>query len=224
MKKASLLIIILLSLFKTEAQQKPAIRLNLFSSYVFNDAVDSYFDPQRYYRGRINGGFMWGVNTELMIHDDYGLHLTYLRMDTKAPITYLNNFANPKFKEFDLGINYILAGGNRYMEASDKIEFYGGAAGGIAIFSIKNPEPGGQSSLTKFAWNIELGTNIWLAPAVGVKFNTCLLSPVQAFGGGAYFGTGGSGAGITTYSSVFQFGLGGGLVFKIAPHLKTTKK
>lgn len=224
MKKASTLIIILFTLFHSNAQQKPEIRFNAFSSYVFRDAVDSYFDAQRYYRGRINGGFMWGANTELMIRNDYGIHLTYLRMDTKAPITYLNNFNNPKFKEFDLGINYIMLGGNRYMEAADNIELYGGVAGGLAIFSIKNPEPGGESSLTKFAWNAELGTNFWVTPSVALKINARLLSPVQAFGGGAYFGTGGNGVGLNTYSSVFQFGLGGGLVFKLSPANKPQKK
>jgi hypothetical protein len=30
-----------------------------------------------------------------------------------------------------------------------------------------------------------------------------------------YFGTGGAGAGLSSYSSMLQFGLGGGLVFKL---------
>ena len=34
-------------------------------------------------------------------------------------------------------------------------------------------------------------------------------------GGGLYFGTGGAGAGVSTYSSYYQFNLGGGLVFKL---------
>jgi hypothetical protein len=41
-----------------------------------------------------------------------------------------------------------------------------------------------------------------------------LQSAVQAFGGGLFVGTGGVGAGVNSYSTIMQFGLGGGLVFK----------
>ena len=37
----------------------------------------------------------------------------------------------------------------------------------------------------------------------------------QGFGGGAYFGTGGAGFALSSYSSIYQFGLGGGLTFKL---------
>jgi hypothetical protein len=40
------------------------------------------------------------------------------------------------------------------------------------------------------------------------------MSAVQSAGGGLYFGTGGGGAGVSTYSSMYQFGLGGGLAFQ----------
>ncbi len=33
--------------------------------------------------------------------------------------------------------------------------------------------------------------------------------------GGFYFGTGGVGAGVSSYSTMYQFGVGGGLVFKL---------
>jgi hypothetical protein len=42
-----------------------------------------------------------------------------------------------------------------------------------------------------------------------------LLSAVQSVGGGFFFGTGGSGAAVTANSSMYQFELGGGLVFKM---------
>ena len=42
-----------------------------------------------------------------------------------------------------------------------------------------------------------------------------LFSATQAFGGGLYFGTGGIGAGLSSYSSMYQFGLEGGLVFRL---------
>jgi len=42
-----------------------------------------------------------------------------------------------------------------------------------------------------------------------------LLSAVQSLGGSFYFGTGGSGAGVSAYSTMYQWGLGGGLTLKL---------
>jgi len=50
---------------------------------------------------------------------------------------------------------------------------------------------------------------------VGIKLQAEVISAVQGAGGGFYFGSGGSGAGISTYSSMYQWSLGGGLSFKI---------
>ena len=49
------------------------------------------------------------------------------------------------------------------------------------------------------------------------------MSAVQGAGGGLYFGTGGGGVGVSTYSSMYQFGLGGGLTFALGGGTKTAK-
>jgi hypothetical protein len=85
----------------------------------------------------------------------------------------------------------------------------------MAIFNIKNPETGRSDTKTKFAWGAKLGLNIWASDNVGIKMQAGLLSAVQAAGGGFYFGTGGGGAGISTYSTFYQFNIGGGLTFRM---------
>src|SRR5688572_8858132 len=82
------------------------IRLNLYSAYLFDDNVDSYYDPSSYFEGTIEGGFQWGIGIEYMVHATKGIELKYLRQDTKAPMNYYDNGA--KSKEFELAINYIL--------------------------------------------------------------------------------------------------------------------
>jgi hypothetical protein len=42
-----------------------------------------------------------------------------------------------------------------------------------------------------------------------------LQSAVQSMGGGFFIGTGGVSAGVSSFSSLMQFGLGTGLVFKL---------
>ena len=96
-----------------------------------------------------------------------------------------------------------------------KAEPFGGFMLGMAIINADNPETDYSNNATKFAWGARLGANIWASERVGVKLQMQFLSVPQAAGGGLYFGTGGAGVGVTTYSSIFQFALGGGLTFKL---------
>ncbi|ULQ54074.1 outer membrane beta-barrel protein [Flavihumibacter fluvii] len=189
------------------------VRVNAYTAYVFDDKIDSYYDANSYYEGTIKGGFQWGVGLEYMLDRTKGIELKYLRQDTKAPMTYYRE--GVKEKTFDVAVNYILLGGSNYFETSSgKFEPYLGFGLGCAIIDVSNPD-GGSGSSTKFAWDIKGGSNIWLNEKIGIKLQVELLSAVQSAGGGLYFGTGGASAGLSSYSSMLQFGMGGGLVFKM---------
>jgi hypothetical protein len=212
MKSLFLSLVLVLLIAGVANAQK--IRFNGYTAYVFDDRVDSYYDATNYYDGKIQGGFQWGVGLEYLVHETKGIELRYLRQDTKAPMNYYQD--GIQFSEFDLGLNYILLGGSNYFKlANEMVEPYFGAGIGLAIFSIKNPDNGRSSSAEKFAWNLKAGTNIWVTERVGIKLHAEVVSAVQSAGGGFYFGTGGSGAGISTYSSMYQWSLGGGLSFKL---------
>ena len=198
--------------------QNNSVRLNAYGSYVFDDKIDSYYSNTSYYNGKIKGGFMWGGGLEFRFHDYYGLELMYQRLDTHAPIEYYDNSGiNPGVKTTNMkvGINYILAGGARSMHPNAKTEPYGGFLLGMAIIDSKNTETDQSASATKFALGARIGVNIWASERVGIKLQTQLLSVPQGAGGGIYFGTGGAGVGVSTYSSMLQFVLGGGLTFKL---------
>jgi hypothetical protein len=207
MKK--LLIVCLLSgFYSTQAQN---VRLNGYAMYVFDDKVDNYATSSSYFNAKIKGGLQWGAGLEYMVQEVNGIELIYLRQDTKAPVTYWDN--GDKSGEFDLAINWLMLAFNRYQRFSnEKIEGYGGLELGAAFFDVTNPNTGDSRNATKFAWGIRLGLNIYASEKFGIKLQTGLTSAVQGVGGGLYFGTGGAGAGATTYSSMLQFGLGGGIV------------
>lgn len=189
------------------------IRLNTYAGYVFDDRVNSYYDYNDYYDGTVEGGLKWGGGIEFMPNPFTGIEVMYLRMDTKAPMEYWRN--GLRNTEFDMGINYIMLNGNRYMPTgSDMVEPYVGGGLGVAIIDVQNPDNGNRGSRGFFAWGIKGGMNLNFTETVGLKMQAQLMSAVQAIGGGFYFGTGGSGVGVTTYSTFFQFGLTGGLVFK----------
>lgn len=213
----SLLLSIVLVAMVTGLASAQNIRFNAYAAYVFDDKVDSYYSNTDYYDGKIEGGFQWGGGLEFMASPTKGIELKYLRQDTKAPMEYYS-FDNNKVMntEFDLAINYVLLGGTNYFKGvGNKVEPYGGLEIGMAIFDIENPDTGKSEGSTKFAWGFKLGTNIWASEKVGIKLQGELLSAVQSAGGGVYFGTGGAGAGVSAYSTMYQWILGGGLTFKL---------
>lgn len=199
--------------FNSIAQE---IRLNVYSSYAFDDYVDSYYSNNSYYKGNLQGGLLWGGGIEYALNEDYGIELVYLRLDSEAPMTFATSNMNIKNKVFKYGLNYVLVGSNRYASLADgKLEPYCGLLIGMAVLDLKNPEPGGSSTITKLAWGVRGGMNYWITGRVGIFAQIKLVSAVQAVGGTGYFGSGGSGVALNTYSSMLQFNLGGGLTFKL---------
>lgn len=214
MKKVLFLLILITTSCLSFSQK---MKLNAYSAYVFNDGVHSSYDSYTYFEGQIKGGFQWGFGLEFEVRPTYNLELLYLRQDTKAPITYQSGITTTvKTTELDLAINYIMAGFNKTLPTGNKkVEGYGGLMLGMAIVDGHNPQNGNSNSAEKFAWGLKLGTNIWASQKVGLKLQAQLLSISQGAGGGLYFGTGGAGAGVSVYSSMYQFSLGGGLVFAL---------
>jgi hypothetical protein len=147
----------------------------------------------------------------------YGVELLYLRQDTNAPTVYVRDgSSNIEETDFDIALNYIMLGGARHvLTGNGKLEGFGGLMAGMVIAELKNPDNGREANATKFSWGLRLGGIAWASEAVGIKVQAQLLSAVQSMGGGLYFGTGGAGAGVSSYSTIYQFSLGGGLVFKI---------
>lgn len=191
-----------------------ALRLNAYGAYSFRDKIDSRFDYNDYYRGTIMDGFQFGGGMEFMADDDYGIELSYQRLNSSADMYYYKG--GDQHTVFKLGSNFIMAGGNRYFDMKNKmIEPYAGAQLGLVVFSYKNPDNGNSGTITKFGWGFKTGLNIWATDQVGIKLQAQVLSAVQSLGGGLYIGTGGSGAAVTTNSSIYQFGLGGGIAIKL---------
>lgn len=197
------------------AQVKLNTRLNTYGGYVFKDRLNAYTDNQNYFNGTINAGLQWGLGLEVMGAPGRSYEFSFVRQDTRAPLNYWNNGA--QFKNVDISINYLMAGRNTYFGSADKtVETYIGTDVGGILLQVKNPDPGAETSLLKFAWGFRGGVNLWTHERVGVKLNARILSAVQAVGGGVYFGTWGLGGSVSPYASIYQISLSGGLVFKLS--------
>lgn len=214
MKKLSLIALFIFSSTFLMAQE---LRLNTYAGYIFKDQVDSYYSSSSYFNGTIQDGLRWGLGLEYHIPDRGAIEIQYLRQDTSAPTTYLDEgiFNQIQNTTFDLGINYIFINGTRYFPVSEQVEPFAGAGIGLGIFGVDNPDNGNSNSATKFSWQVRGGSNFWLAENIALRVQASLVSATQAIGGGLYFGTGGVGGGLSSYSSLLQFGLEGGIVFRI---------
>jgi hypothetical protein len=221
MKKFFLLGLLVTAILVSFAQNSftQHARLNAYGTYVFPDKFDSYYDQYNYYHGTIDGSFQGGVGIEYMASERNCFEIMWQHQSTHAPTYYLDNGTlgiQEKYANFDLSIDYVTIGSDGHIQKpGSKVEGYGGLLLGAAFLGAKNPETSGHHTATKFAWGARLGCNIWASEKFGIKLQAGLMSIAQGAGGGLYFGTGGVGAGVSTYSSMYQFQLGGGLTFKL---------
>jgi len=189
--------------FATIAWTQPSITLLTFESYTFADKFET-----EYGTGKIQDGFQWGGGLEFGLTDNAAVELIYQNIKTDVSYQGFDDRYNGK-----VGINYIMLGGTRYAPLNDKISGFGTVDMGAAW---SNPDASLDSeSVTKFAIGGRLGVRIQGSEKVSLRLHAQLFSPVQWAGGGFYFGTGGSGAGVSTGSTIWQFNLGGSLNFKL---------
>ena len=210
MKKITFVLIVISSLAFTAGAQE--VRINTYANYAFDDSFDSYYNINSFFNGKIEGGLQWGTGLEYKASDHYGIEILYLRQDTNVPINYYDS--GPVSRTLETNINYIMLGGLRYA-GNDIVEGYGGLLFGAAIFNNEKPTRNEPSTATRLAWGARLGANVWASERVGLKIQATIVSAVQSVGGSFYVGSGGSGAAVSTYSTLLQFTIGGGLVFKV---------
>jgi hypothetical protein len=209
-------LVFLIAASSVYSQGANSMRVNLYGSYTFEDSFDSYYDYGNYYQGQLQDGFQYGIGAEFEARPNLLVEILYLRQDTNAPTQYYDGGVFDKYADFDVAMNFVLLGGTRsFRKFGSVIEGFGGFVVGVGVLNIQNHETSKLNSATKLAWGLRGGATIWASKKVGIKLQAQLLSIAQSIGGGFYYGTGGGGGGVSSYSSLYQFTLGGGLVFEL---------
>ena len=204
MKSYLLLFALLVTSVSLRAQG--GITLLTFESYTFADKFET-----EYGYGKIYDGFQWGAGLEFEIQPTAAVELIYQRLETDA---YYEGYLSTDYSG-KLAMNYILLGGTGYQPFNDVVSGFGTFNMGVG-FTSNLDETLLSENVTKFTIGGRLGVRI--APPsskVSIRLHAQILSPVQWFGGGFYFGTGGSGAGVSTGSTIWQFNLGGSVNYRI---------
>jgi hypothetical protein len=205
MKKILLAFGLLASAYSIKAQTG-AITLLTFESFTFADKFQSYYGGY----GQIGDAFQWGGGLEFGIDPNKSVELIYQRMD--ADVYYDGDFSQRVYGT--AAINYILLGATGYAPVNDVVSGFGTFDMGVGFTSNLSGTLN-SDNVTKFALGGRLGVRIAPSDKISIRLHAQLLSPVQWIGGGYYFGTGGSGASVSTGSTVFQFNLGGSVNYRL---------
>ncbi|MBK8831752.1 MAG: outer membrane beta-barrel protein [Saprospiraceae bacterium] len=203
--KSFLLCTAFLAVTLSAAAQTSSVTLLTFAGYTFADKFQTYYGY-----GKIQDAFQWGAGLEFGIQPGAAMELIYLRSDPEA--YYDESFSQQLSGK--IGINYIMLGATRYAPVNETVSAFGTFDMGVG-FTSNIAETLYSSNVTKFAIGGRLGLKVAPNDKVSLRIHAQILSPVQWIGGGAYFGTGGSGASVSTGSTIWQFNLGGSLNYRI---------
>ncbi|MEO8147596.1 MAG: hypothetical protein ABI723_08170 [Bacteroidia bacterium] len=195
------------------AKAQTETEITPFGGYVF----DASFNVQ-------NG------KAKILASPDYGLHLsfplryedgqiefTYERQDTKIRTNGTDATGMNISDTIPVSINYFLIGGvfEEYRKPHHVIPF-GGVQLGAGIIAGKED----YGSVVPFSFAFKAGLKYFINDRIGFRLQAQMNIMVIFEGSDLYCGvsTSGSGCGfiVTATSSTGQFGLGGGLVFKLA--------
>ena len=191
-------------------------RINFYSAYVFDDGFDVVNDANTYYNGTVKGGYQWGAGLEYLFNPQSSAEIMYLHRGTTVPATFkFGSATQARTENFDLKHDFILLSGDgHFAKSGGKAEGYAGLMAGVLISNLEAPSLGKSSSNTNFAWGGRVGSNIWFSPKLGLKLQAQILSASRATGGDYYWSWYGP-IYLTTYSTLWQFSLGGGLTMKL---------
>ena len=183
------------------------IEVTPFGGYVFGgtmhgDYGDVHIDDNAQYGGMISFAVSKVVDVDLI----------YNRSDTKAQVNYYNpgGYTNPSL-EIPLSINYMQIGFTKNFRVNPKVSPFLGFNIGACDFAPKEEYSD--------AWFCPVGMNagpkVYFSNQVGLRLQAQGYIPVQGTAFSMFVGTGGSSAGVSVYSTLFQFGFTGGLIFRL---------
>lgn len=189
-------------------QAQTRVYLNGFGGYTF---AESFTVSQ--FAGTIKGNAHFGGSVEVSLphrsnaYSERTIELSYQGMaSTMEGWAFFNN--SWRRTNDEVYGNYVMLGGNNYFGRQRKAMAFGGASIGMGWMNNRTKN---QNTDIRFAYAVRGGGRFMLSENIGLKVYAQLHSIVGGVGGGFYFGTGGTGVGLSTYSSLVQFGLGGAL-------------
>lgn len=200
MKKLILSFILLMVALGLRAQGD--IEISGFGGYTFKNSFGIYGGSASIGAGPTYGGsFAFGVGMDTDVELYYsGQKSTFRAVSTIEDLDV----------RADGTVHYWMVGGVQNFQGMDpSLYFFGAFRVGGVTFS------GPQENVTEFAASLGGGIKYFISDQVGIKISGNMLFPVMNVGAGLWFGPGGGGVGLSTWSPILQFNFNGGVFIRI---------
>src|SRR5436190_21332046 len=100
---------------------QPTVTLLTFESYTFSDQFST-----EYGEGKIGDGFQWGGGLEFGLKSDAAIEIIYQTLQTTASYRAISSTPTG-----NVGINYLMLGGTKYMPVNDIVSGFGSVDAGV---------------------------------------------------------------------------------------------
>jgi hypothetical protein len=208
MKKLLILVAALLCApFFSKAQ---TVEITPFGGYVFPSTLNAD-NGEVQFLGNAQYGGMLSIGVSRVVDVD----LIYNRIDTKADIYAYGNYNYLYDTEIPLSINYMHIGFTKNFRVKPIVSPFVSFNLGACLFDPKETDNGTYQSAWFFSMGLDAGAKLYFTKRIGLRLQAQMLYPVQGAGMTMFVGTGGSGGGVSFYSTMIQFGFTGGLIFRL---------
>lgn len=183
------------------------ISINPTYGFMFAESFQTEFGRVYLHQGPVYGVSM-GIR--MSSWNEYEVSWSHQVTLADADIYYYNRFNNivDEYTSGDLAIDYFTVGMNGIKELSDRFSIYGGLHAGLVVFTPRNSN---IAAIERFAVAMKGGLRVSITDNIGIRLQPQLFVPLQSIGADVFVGSGGSGVGISGYSTITQFGGSAGL-------------
>jgi len=183
------------------------VEITPFGGYVFPGTMN-VTDGDLYINGNAQYGGMISIGVSRVMDVD----LIYNRIDTKADLSSYYTLQGYE-PQIPISINYMHIGFTKNFRVNPQVSPFAGFNLGTCLFYPKEE----YQAAWFFSVGMSAGAKIYFSKRVGLRLQAQALLPVQGSGFSFFVGTGGSGGGVSVYSTLVQFGFTGGLIFRLGP-------
>jgi hypothetical protein len=182
------------------------VELTPFGGYVFAGTLDGSNGSVRF-RDAAQYGGMLSIAVSRVIDID----LIYNRSDTYGELTWYTPYNNMTYQEVPLSINYMNIGFTKNFRVNPTVSPFFGFNLGASLFAPKED----YTDEWLFDMGFNAGAKVYFSKRIGIRLQAQGYIPIQAAGFSMFVGTGGSGTAMSVYSTLFQFGFTGGVIFRL---------
>jgi hypothetical protein len=181
------------------------VELTPFGGYVFAGTMQGSYGDVRFRDNAQYGGMLSIAISRVM-----DLDFIYNRSDTKAEVNYYDALVT-KYEVVPLSINYLHLGFTKNFRINRMVSPFVGFNLGACDFAPKE----NYSDLWFFSVGMNAGVKIYFTRRIGLRIQMQGMVPIQGSGATFFVGSGGSGGGLSLYSTLLQFGGTGGIIFRL---------